>query len=64
MVDLLQIRNAFSLRASFTCRDGYLLEMGAFAGGELSCEFPAASIMKVFTQLQRIDLSGNSITGK
>ena len=46
------------------CRDGYLLELGAFAGGDLSCEFPAASIMKVFTSLRRIDLSGNRISGK
>ena len=52
------------LGVSFTCRDGYLLELGAFAGGDLSCEFPAASIMKVFTRLQRIDLSGNRISGK
>ena len=45
-------------------RSGYLLELGAFAGADLACEFPAASIMKVFTGLQRIDLSNNRITGK
>ena len=45
-------------------RSGYLLELAAFAGADLACEFPAASIMNVFTALQRIDLSNNRITGK
>ena len=49
---------------SLILRSGYLLELGAFAGADLACEFPAASIMKVFTGLQRIDLSNNRITGK
>ena len=45
-------------------RSGYLLELGAFAGADLACEFPAASIMEVFAGLQRIDLSNNRISGK
>jgi len=41
-----------------------LLELAAFADADLACEFPAESIMKTFAQLQRLDLSGNRITGK
>lgn len=46
------------------CRSGYLLELAAFAGGDLACQFPSESLMKTFTSLQRIDFSGNRITGK
>jgi hypothetical protein len=46
------------------CRDGYLLELCAFAGGDLACVFPAESIMATFSRLRRIDLSGNRIAGK
>ncbi len=46
------------------CRDGELLELGAFAGGDLSCEFPGAGVMGAFQELYRLDLSGNRIYGK
>ena len=41
-----------------------LLEMAAFAGGDLSCAFPGDAVMGVFKGLTRLDLSGNRITGK
>lgn len=45
-------------------RNGVLLEMAAFAGGDLNCDFPADSIMGTFKGLRRLDLSGNRISGK
>ena len=45
-------------------RDGRLLELGAFASGDLACEFPPLSLMQPLKNLERLDLSGNRITGK
>ncbi|CAL8465974.1 g5510 [Coccomyxa elongata] len=44
-------------------REGMLLELAAFAGGDLSCTFPNDTVMGVFKGLQRLDLSANRITG-
>ena len=53
-----------ALSRSCACRDGELLELGAFAGGDLACEFPGADVMSAFQELYRLDLSGNRISGK
>ena len=45
-------------------RDGRLLELGAFASGDLACEFPPLELMHAFKNLERLDLSDNRITGK